>query len=117
MADAKTDVKVSKEDAKKDDTKTEVKVAATDAKTSSTKPYVCILGGCGFIGRNLVKYLLDNELCSKIRVCDKQMVRLSESMHAFEKLLLPALRTVVCLCFGVFMHMRLRTICSRSHLP
>lgn len=31
-----------------------------------------VLGGCGFIGRNLVKYLLDNNLASCIRVCDKR---------------------------------------------
>jgi len=35
------------------------------------KPRVLILGGVGFIGRNLVKYLADNNLCSKIGVCDK----------------------------------------------
>lgn len=27
--------------------------------------------GCGFIGRNLVTYLLDNELTQEIRVVDK----------------------------------------------
>jgi nucleoside-diphosphate-sugar epimerase len=31
-----------------------------------------ILGGCGFVGRNLVKYLLDNSLASAIRVADKR---------------------------------------------
>jgi len=35
------------------------------------KPKVIILGGVGFIGRNLVKYLVDNNVCSKIRVVDK----------------------------------------------
>ncbi|XP_076239585.1 uncharacterized protein LOC143182469 isoform X2 [Calliopsis andreniformis] len=35
------------------------------------KPRVLILGGCGFIGRNLVEYLLDNDLVSFIRVADK----------------------------------------------
>ncbi|XP_065183945.1 aurachin B dehydrogenase-like [Sycon ciliatum] len=35
------------------------------------KPRVLILGGCGFVGRNLVEYLVDNEFCSKIRVADK----------------------------------------------
>jgi nucleoside-diphosphate-sugar epimerase len=34
---------------------------------------VLILGGCGFIGRNLVKYLVDNKLASKIRVADKNL--------------------------------------------
>jgi len=35
-----------------------------------SKPKVLILGGVGFIGRNLVKYLVDNNLCSQIRVLD-----------------------------------------------
>ncbi|XP_003395101.1 uncharacterized protein LOC100644395 [Bombus terrestris] len=38
---------------------------------SNKKPRVIILGGCGFIGRNLVEYLLDNDLVSFIRVVDK----------------------------------------------
>jgi len=37
------------------------------------KPNVLILGGCGFVGRNLVKYLVDNKLASTIRVADKSM--------------------------------------------
>ncbi|EDO44998.1 predicted protein [Nematostella vectensis] len=37
----------------------------------SDKPSVIILGGLGFVGRNLVCYLVDNELCSKIRAVDK----------------------------------------------
>jgi nucleoside-diphosphate-sugar epimerase len=36
-----------------------------------SKPNVLILGGVGFIGRNFVKYLVDNNLCSYIRVVDK----------------------------------------------
>ncbi|KAL1509351.1 hypothetical protein ABEB36_004105 [Hypothenemus hampei] len=32
---------------------------------------ILILGGCGFIGRNLVSYLLENNLASYIRVVDK----------------------------------------------
>ncbi|XP_025419035.1 uncharacterized protein LOC112689508 [Sipha flava] len=32
---------------------------------------VLVLGGCGFIGRNMVKYLVDNNLASFIRVVDK----------------------------------------------
>ncbi|KAF7414596.1 hypothetical protein HZH68_003085 [Vespula germanica] len=35
------------------------------------KPRVIVLGGCGFIGRNLVEYLLDNDLVSYLRVVDK----------------------------------------------
>jgi len=37
----------------------------------ATKARVVILGGCGFIGRNLVEYLAGNGLVSKIRVADK----------------------------------------------
>ena len=37
----------------------------------SGKPNVVILGGLGFIGRNLVTYLVENDLCSKIRAVDK----------------------------------------------
>ncbi|KAG5899434.1 hypothetical protein JTB14_033625 [Gonioctena quinquepunctata] len=36
-----------------------------------SKPRVLILGGCGFIGRNLVSYLVSNDLVSAIRVVDK----------------------------------------------
>jgi nucleoside-diphosphate-sugar epimerase len=34
-------------------------------------PSALILGGVGFIGRNLVTYLVENNLCSEIRVVDK----------------------------------------------
>jgi len=37
----------------------------------SGKPKVIVLGGVGFIGRNLVEYLADNGLVSKIKVADK----------------------------------------------
>ncbi|KAI8617184.1 hypothetical protein BC830DRAFT_1254846 [Chytriomyces sp. MP71] len=37
----------------------------------STKPHVLILGGVGFIGRNLVGHLLEKDLVSGIRVADK----------------------------------------------
>jgi nucleoside-diphosphate-sugar epimerase len=37
----------------------------------SAKPNVLVLGGLGFIGRNFVEYLVDNNLCGKIRVADK----------------------------------------------
>lgn len=36
------------------------------------KPKWLILGGLGFIGRNLCKYLVDNGLASYIRVADKK---------------------------------------------
>jgi nucleoside-diphosphate-sugar epimerase len=35
------------------------------------KPKVLILGGVGFVGRNLVKYIVDNDLASYVRVVDK----------------------------------------------
>jgi len=38
---------------------------------ANAKPRVIILGGVGFIGRNLVEYLSDNNLVSKIKVADK----------------------------------------------
>jgi len=37
----------------------------------TTKPRVIVLGGSGFIGRNLVQYIAENGLASKIRVADK----------------------------------------------
>lgn len=38
---------------------------------SGDKPNVLILGGVGFIGRNLTKYLVDNDLAAFVRVVDK----------------------------------------------
>ncbi|XP_071055253.1 uncharacterized protein [Onthophagus taurus] len=35
------------------------------------KPNILILGGCGFIGRNLVEYLVEEDLARFIRVVDK----------------------------------------------
>jgi len=42
-----------------------------------SKPRVLILGGIGFIGRNLVQYLLQHDLTSKIRVADKTIPALA----------------------------------------
>jgi len=39
-----------------------------------SKPNVLILGGVGFIGRNLVQYLVEKQLCNKIRVADKTLI-------------------------------------------
>jgi len=41
------------------------------------KPSVIVLGGCGFIGRNLVHYLVSNNLVNKIRVADKVLPELA----------------------------------------
>ncbi|XP_058798681.1 UDP-glucose 4-epimerase isoform X2 [Phymastichus coffea] len=40
-------------------------------KVPNGKPGVIVLGGCGFIGRNLVEYLIENDLVSYLRVIDK----------------------------------------------
>eukprot|EP00808_Paulinella_micropora_P010675 g3796.t1 len=52
-------------------------------------PSVLILGGCGFIGRNLVKFLVDKKLATKIRVADKSLPVTSalnaEHQAAFDK--------------------------------
>ncbi|XP_066994011.2 uncharacterized protein [Anabrus simplex] len=36
-----------------------------------SKPRVIILGGCGFIGRNLTQYLIENNLAAEVRIVDK----------------------------------------------
>ncbi|CAH2269750.1 jg18957 [Pararge aegeria aegeria] len=43
----------------------------SDSAGDNSKPRVIVLGGCGFIGRNLVEYLISNELVSGLRVVDK----------------------------------------------
>jgi len=56
----------------------------------SAKPNILVLGGLGFIGRNLVAYLVKNNLAGHIRVADKglaALVGLSEEHTAiFEKI-------------------------------
>lgn len=41
----------------------------------AAKPRVMVLGGSGFIGRNLVHYLVSHDLVSYIRVADKNLVQ------------------------------------------
>eukprot|EP01101_Sappina_pedata_P013131 TRINITY_DN9423_c2_g1_i1.p2 TRINITY_DN9423_c2_g1~~TRINITY_DN9423_c2_g1_i1.p2 ORF type:complete len:365 (-),score=192.98 TRINITY_DN9423_c2_g1_i1:143-1237(-) len=43
----------------------------------SAKPRVLVLGGCGFVGRNLVQYLVEKDLASKVRVADKMLPALA----------------------------------------
>jgi len=47
--------------------------SSADAKPADGKPSVLVLGGCGFVGRNLVAMLVHRGLCSHIRVVDKLM--------------------------------------------
>lgn len=42
-------------------------------ENNTIKPRLLILGGVGFIGRNLVHYLIENNLCSYIKVADKSL--------------------------------------------
>ncbi|XP_045496527.1 uncharacterized protein LOC123694936 [Colias croceus] len=43
----------------------------SDSAGDNLKLRVVVLGGCGFIGRNLVHYLISNDLVSALRVVDK----------------------------------------------
>jgi nucleoside-diphosphate-sugar epimerase len=36
-----------------------------------------VLGGCGFIGRHLVLYLVENKLVEKIKIADKNLREIS----------------------------------------
>ena len=40
---------------------------------ADSKPNVLVLGGCGFIGRNLIVYLVENNLCASITTADKSL--------------------------------------------
>ena len=44
---------------------------------ASGKPRVLVLGGLGFVGKYLVKYILQHDLASKVRVADKVMVAMA----------------------------------------
>jgi len=50
-----------------------------------SKPKVLFFGGVGFIGRNFVKYLVDNDLASEIRVLDKLPISLAFFSEAHKK--------------------------------
>jgi nucleoside-diphosphate-sugar epimerase len=45
-----------------------------------------ILGGVGYIGRNLVKFLLENGITQNITVVDKAMPMLSHFHPSYEEL-------------------------------
>lgn len=44
---------------------------------SESKPTVLIIGGLGFVGRYLAKYIHNNDLASEIRIVDKQLPQLA----------------------------------------
>ena len=46
---------------------------------------ILVLGGVGSMGRNFVKYCVDNELCSYIRVADKAIPMTSYFKYVFQK--------------------------------
>lgn len=52
---------------------------------SSEKPSVLIIGGLGFIGRFLTKYIHDNKLASEIKIVDKQLPQLAWLAPEFEE--------------------------------
>eukprot|EP00455_Lapot_gusevi_P022161 TRINITY_DN2308_c0_g1_i1.p1 TRINITY_DN2308_c0_g1~~TRINITY_DN2308_c0_g1_i1.p1 ORF type:complete len:373 (-),score=167.29 TRINITY_DN2308_c0_g1_i1:74-1192(-) len=57
-----------------------------EEKKEQGQARVLVLGGLGFIGRNFVKYCLDNNLCAKIRVADKSMLAVATTtMHDVHK--------------------------------
>ena len=41
------------------------------------RPSILILGGCGMVGRNLVRFLVERSLCSIIRVADKAIPQIA----------------------------------------
>lgn len=56
------------------------------AEANNALPSVAVLGGCGFIGRNLVEYLCDQNLVSKIKVADKSLPALSNLTPKLKKM-------------------------------
>lgn len=54
----------------------------------SDKPRILVLGGVGMIGRNFVKYCIDRNICSYIRVADKTMPEIAYLRSVSLKVLL-----------------------------
>lgn len=52
---------------------------------ASEKPSVLIIGGLGYIGRFLAKYIDDNGLASELRLVDKVLPQLAWLAPEFEK--------------------------------
>jgi nucleoside-diphosphate-sugar epimerase len=61
---------------------------ASFSPSSSSKPHVLVLGGVGFVGRNFVKFLLDQNIAASIKVADKTIPQIAfmnaESEALFE---------------------------------
>jgi nucleoside-diphosphate-sugar epimerase len=51
---------------------------------ASEKPSVLIVGGLGYIGRFLAKYIHDNDLASELRLVDKVLPQLAWLAPEFE---------------------------------
>lgn len=49
------------------------------------KPSVLIIGGLGYIGRFLAKYIHENQLASEIRIVDKVLPQLAWLAPEFEE--------------------------------
>ncbi|PKY04846.1 NAD dependent epimerase/dehydratase family protein [Aspergillus campestris IBT 28561] len=52
---------------------------------SDTKPAVLIVGGLGFIGRHLARYIHDNNLASEVRLVDKVLPQLAWLAPEFQE--------------------------------
>jgi dTDP-D-glucose 4,6-dehydratase len=52
---------------------------------TNAKVNVLILGGVGFIGRNFVHYLLENNLVESIRVADKMLPQTAYLSEKFKQ--------------------------------
>lgn len=56
-----------------------------DANANGDKPAVLIIGGLGFIGRFLAKYIHDNHLASHLRIVDKVLPQLAYLAPEFQE--------------------------------